>query len=130
MGCAQRFSKEDGIPFYRFPSNTERRRMWVAPVGRKDWALNEYAWICGKHLISGCKSNDPASPDYAPTVFDHVKSPQKRRLVSNMTRYERTMRKKKRRVDNDARTCAAQSLLELSESGAMVQSIVNHILVL
>ena len=52
-----------------------------------------------KHFISGRKSNDPASPDYVPTVLNHVKSPQKRRLMNNMTRYERMLRNKRRRVD-------------------------------
>ena len=50
-------------------------------------------------------------------IFDHVKSPQKRRLITNMSRYERTVCTKKRRVANDDRAFAAQSLLGLSESG-------------
>lgn len=83
--------------------------MWVSAMG---WASNEYTWICGKHFISGHKSNDPASPDYIPTVFNYVKSPQKHRLMNNMTRYKRTVGNKRRRVDNDARACAAQSLLD------------------
>ena len=87
--------------------------MWIAAVGRKDWAPSEYSWICGEHFISGRKSNDPASPDYVPTIFDHVKSPQKRRLISNMSRYERTVCTKKRRIANDDRAFAAQSLLGL-----------------
>ena len=77
--------------------------------------------IRGEHLVSGCKSNDPASPDYVPSVFDHVKSPPKRRLLSHMSRYEERRALKRRRANddrrsNDARACAAQSLLQLSES--------------
>ena len=57
-----------------FPSNyttdAERKRMWIAAVGRKDWAPSEYCWICGEHCR---KNNDPASP-YVPTAFYHVKS--------------------------------------------------------
>lgn len=48
--------------------------------------------------------------------LDHLKSPQKRTLSSNVSRYERTVFTKKRRVANDERASAAQSLLELSES--------------
>ena len=28
--------------------------------------------VCSKHCISGKKSNDPLSPDYAPSVFSFV----------------------------------------------------------
>ena len=89
MGCTHRYSKDNGIPFYRFPSDTER--MWVGAMGRKDWVPNECTWICGKHFISG--RNDPASQDEATLcIFPlHVKSPQKYRLMNNMTKYERTV---------------------------------------
>ena len=121
FGCANRYYKSAGIAFYRFPTDAERKRMWIVAVNRKDWAPSEYSWIYGEHLVSGCKSNDPASPDYVPSVFDHVKSPPKRRLLSHMSRYEERRALKRRRANddrrsNDARACAAQSLLQLSES--------------
>ena len=74
-------------------------------------------WICREHFISGRKSNYPASPDYIPPVFNHVKSPQKRRLLSNMDRYERITGSKRKRFANNDRVCAAQSLLDISDSG-------------
>ena len=56
-------------------------------------------------------------------MFDHVKSPQKRRLLRDMGRYEerRALKERRRanydrRRSNDARACAAQSLLQLSEN--------------
>ena len=55
-----------------------------------DWALSEYSWICGAHFILGYKSNNPTSPDCIPSVFNHVKSPQKCKLLKDMERYERT----------------------------------------
>ena len=78
-----------GIHFYRFPEKAERRARWVAAVGRKNWAPNEHSWICSVHFVSGAKSNDPLSPDYVPSVFSYTKSPVKRKLVSDMERYER-----------------------------------------
>ena len=65
--------------------------MWIAAVIRKDWLPSEYSWLCGAHFINGRKNDDPASPDYVPSVFSHILSPQKRKLVKNMERYERTV---------------------------------------
>ena len=109
VGCANRYSKLAGIPFYRFPTDVERKRLWIAAVNRKNWAPSEHSWICGAHFISGCKSNDPTSPDYTPSVFSHVKSPQKRKLLTDMGRYERTIYSKKRRLADGNRL---QALLD------------------
>ena len=74
-------------------------------------------WICGAHFINGFKSNDPVSLDYVPSVFNHIKSPKKRKLTKDMERYERMAITKKKGVDNNDRMSAAQSLLEVSEVG-------------
>ena len=126
VGCTSRFTKLAGIPFYRFPNDPERRQLWINAVCRKIWTPNEYSWICGRHFISGCKSNDRMSPDYVPSIFDYVKSPEKRRLSLNLDRYERTVQVKRRRVLNDARYSCAVSLLELSESGNNLQYCEPH----
>ena len=67
--------------------------------------------------MSGIKSNDPLSPDYVPSVFCYTKSPVKRKLASDMERYERKVEAKKRRVENCDRLVAASSLLALSGDG-------------
>ena len=126
VGCANRYSKDAGIPFYHFPTNPEKKALWVAAVNRKDWARSEYSWICGAHFISGCKSDDPVSPDYVPSVFNYTKSPRKRKLVKDMERYVRMAGTKKRRADNDNRMSAAQSLLDLSENGNGYQFCEPH----
>ena len=36
VGCANRYSKSAGIPYYRFPTDPERKHLWVAAVVRKD----------------------------------------------------------------------------------------------
>ena len=117
VGCANRYAKGSGVHFYRFPEKAERRARWIAAVGRKNWTPNAHSWICSDHFVSGAKSNDPLSPDYVPSVFSHTKSPMKRKLASDMERYERKVESKKRRVENSERLAAATSLLALSEDG-------------
>ena len=76
--------KGNGLHFYRFPADVERRARWIAAIGRKNFASTEHTWLCSAHFISGQKSNHPLSPDYVPPVFAHTKSPVKRKLVADM----------------------------------------------
>ena len=117
IGCTNRYSKQSGIHFYRFPTDSARRARWIGSVGRKNWIPTEHSWICSVHFISGAKSNDPLSPDYVPSVFSHVKGPIKRKRMKNIERYERMAETKKRRIDNTDRLSAARSLLDLSNMG-------------
>ena len=64
--------------FYRFPADVSRRNSWVAAINHKNWQPSEYSWLFSSHFISGLKSNDPLSPDYVPSLFEHVASPAKR----------------------------------------------------
>ena len=80
VGCSNRFSKGCGLHFYCFPADTGRKNSWVAAVNRKDWQPTEYTWICSTHFVGGKKSDDPASPAYVPTLFEHVKSPARGKL--------------------------------------------------
>ena len=65
-------------------------------------------------LFSGCKSDDPLSPDYIPTVFSHVTSPQKRKKEMDLKKFEKRQETKKRRVEEEKRRKAAEGLLGLS----------------
>ena len=63
VGCVNRDTKENrdkGIKFYRIPVNPERRRLWLAAIGRKDFDPPPDAVICSVHFIGGkCINKDP-----------------------------------------------------------------------
>ena len=53
--------------------------------------------MCSAHYVSGNKSDDPLSPDYIPSVFTYVGSPDKRRAKE---RYEQRKPSKRRRLEH------------------------------
>ena len=52
-GCSNQYSKYNGLHFYRFPADLNRRNAWIAAISRKDWVPTEYSWVCSSHFISG-----------------------------------------------------------------------------
>ena len=66
--------------------------------------------------MSGKKSDDPLSPDYVPSVFSHVNSPQKRRVKRQLERYEQR-RSTKRRLD---------AVEDISSSHSELQSVMQQ----
>ena len=56
VGCRNTYNKGNGIKFYRFPANPEKRARWVAAVNRKDWIPKDYSWICSQHFVTGERS--------------------------------------------------------------------------
>ena len=99
IGCTNRYSKDGGLSFYRFPTNPARRAEWIAAVNRKDWQPGEHTWLCSAHFVGGAKSNDPLSPAYNPSVFDYVTSPVKRKAEGDIIRYERNKASRKRKFE-------------------------------
>ena len=55
-GCVNGFCKGNGIKFYRFPVDVDRRRRWIAALSRKDWQPSEYSWLCSVHFVTGTVS--------------------------------------------------------------------------
>ena len=117
VGCTNRYSKGSPVHFYRFPDDSRRRAMWMTAVNRKEWVPNEHLWLCSEHFVSGEKSNDPLSPDYAPTIFQYVSSPLKRKKAKDLSRYERLSATKKRKDAESDKRAGADALLILSEEG-------------
>jgi hypothetical protein len=52
VGCTNRSTKGNTVPFYRFPADTERRRLWISAINRKGWEPNEYSYVCSAHFVA------------------------------------------------------------------------------
>ena len=90
------------ISFYRFPpEGTESRERWIAAIRRKDWRPNEFSYVCSSHFVSGKRSRDPKSPDYVPSIFSFLSSPDKRAKQSQLVYYSRHSMKHSTRVKNE-----------------------------
>ena len=74
------------------------------------------------------KSNDLASPAYAPSLFSHVKSPVKRKAENDMQRFHRTKAFKKRRFKASLRKEATEGLMIHSDtpSSSAVVTVVDE----
>jgi len=54
--------------------------------------------------VSGVKNNNPLSPDYVPSIFDHVKSPdKKKRARDELDKFRRRSEAKRRRLSHGER---------------------------
>ena len=82
----------------------------VAAVNRKNWQPTEYTWICNCHFVGGTKSENPTFSAYVPTLFDHAKTPVKRKAERQLARYERASVCKRRCLQAQCEE-AASSLL-------------------
>ena len=120
VGCTHRFHKGCELSFYEFPADPARQSKWVAAVKRENWQPNDSSGVCSAHFVSGKKSDDPLSPDYIPSVFNHVSSPEKRRARQRLERYEERKAAKRRRLDS----CRPGQLSagELSKAGTSADS--------
>ena len=121
VGCSNRASKGSGISFYRFPSDPERRSKWIAAVKRENWEPSEHSWICSAHFIDG-KSDDPLSPDYVPSIFNHVPSPMKRKRASALKDYHRRKRASSTRLETIRMETSRQLLTQSDSSTSIVTS--------
>ena len=108
VGCTNRLIKGSTLSFYRFPTDSERRRLWITAINRRVWEPNEYNYVCSAHFVSGKKNNDPLSPDYVPSIFNHVSSPLKRQKKTDLQAYNRRKQANRVRVENALQQQARQ----------------------
>ncbi|XP_061922218.1 uncharacterized protein LOC133662328 isoform X1 [Entelurus aequoreus] len=69
-----------------------------------------------KTEVAGAKSEDPLSPDYVPSIFEHTQSPHKRKLKCSMKIFERRQNLKQRKRDRERALAAAAALVNISQS--------------
>ena len=113
VGCTNRKTKGSTLSFYRFPTaDNDRRSPSAERIGAR---LN----ICSTHFISGQKSNDPLSPDYVPSIFEHISTLSRIKRRNNFKAYRRRKNVFKRRLENTmkegARKKAAKKLIEVAK---------------
>ena len=144
VGCVNSYSlyvKGSGIQFYRFPADPNKRHKWTSAVNRDDWTPNEYTWICSEHFVSGVKSANPLAPNYIPTIFKHVKSPEKRRNETQMVEFKRRQATKRRRLESAldegcadpvvaTASCSSSPSTNISTAGCMTDINMRYIDVL
>jgi hypothetical protein len=87
VGCTNRHQKGNKLSFYRFPVDSERRARWIAAIRRQNWQPTKHSFLCSAHFITGKKSQDPLSPDYVPSIFTFVNSPEKNQKAIQLRRY-------------------------------------------
>ncbi|NP_001373166.1 uncharacterized protein LOC563918 [Danio rerio] len=63
----------DGVSFYKFPLQEERRRIWSVNMGRDvGWTPSETSSLCSAHFTPDCFESGSARlhPDASPTLFN------------------------------------------------------------
>ena len=98
VGCHNVFKVGRNIKFHRFPKDEERRAKWIAAVRRENWTPNDNTWICSQHFVNGEKSNNPLAPNYIPTIFPQLSSPEKRKRENDVARFEKRQETKRKKT--------------------------------
>ena len=57
-----------------------------------------HAWICSQHFVNGEKSNNPLAPNYIPTIFPQLSSPEKRKRENDEARFEKRQETKRKKT--------------------------------
>ena len=76
-------------------------------------------------LFSPGKSDDCLSPDYVPSTFAHVKTPEKCKRSSDLEKFHRRKSMKKRKQEVERTSIAATALLALSAEGPVLSDDEN-----
>ena len=111
-GCKNCSTANSLIKFHRFPVDKDRRALWIAAMRRVDWQPTEHSVFFSAHFFGGSKSNDPLSPDYVPTLFNHTTTREKTRAEQNLATYTRRLESRKRRSE----TAATRGAIKVSRT--------------
>ncbi|XP_076330642.1 THAP domain-containing protein 1-like [Tachypleus tridentatus] len=114
VGCQNREDRDPGKSFYRFPTDPESRSRWIAAVKREGWQPTSASRVCSDFILS--KSDNPLSPDYVPSQFQYVASPQKKKSKVALETFNRRSAFKKRRRCVVYQSETDQSLPSMSAS--------------
>ncbi|XP_063752115.1 uncharacterized protein LOC134872657 [Eleginops maclovinus] len=107
-GCTNRRGKKKGVSYYRIPKDAERREKWIGAIKRaRSLQKKTERWdppavgfrLCSDHFISGRKSDNPLSPDFIPSIFDYLPSPEKRRHKTRLEVFNRRQKAKLHKVE-------------------------------
>lgn len=122
VGCHNVFKASSGIKFHRFPKDEERRAKWIAAVRRENWTPNDNTWICSQHFVNGENSNNPLAPNYIPTIFPQLSSPEKRKRENDVARFEKRQETKRKKTSAYEEQVASSSQAKcLPKTDATVQ---------
>ncbi|XP_054588293.2 uncharacterized protein [Nothobranchius furzeri] len=125
-GCQNRRGRDKGRAFYRIPQDPERRQRWIIAMKRVSPQAKTKLWdpaskcfrLCSDHFISGKKSDHPLSPDYIPSIFKHVSSPEKkrrRRQLDLFIRRQKSRRQRREQAKSASATISHSSQLLIQQ---------------
>ncbi|XP_031168959.2 uncharacterized protein LOC116059833 isoform X2 [Sander lucioperca] len=119
--------------FYRIPKDPGRRRKWIAAIKRARSTNsqpgtfepnNKIYRLCSDHFISGKKSDNPLSPDYVPSVFHHVPSPETTTSSTWFHVFNSIQESRRRRLEKAAKPSAVMDVTDqLDESNDNYENI-------
>ncbi|WAR07259.1 LOW QUALITY PROTEIN: THAP2-like protein [Mya arenaria] len=110
-GCTQRFVKDSGVRFFRFPKEKERRLKWLLAIGRRSlsnrqhvklWEPSDHDCLCSMHFAEGTPSKDHYHQDYIPSVFSFATTAkQPEQTPARADRFKRLQRRRIVLTPND-----------------------------
>ncbi|XP_018426529.1 PREDICTED: THAP domain-containing protein 2-like [Nanorana parkeri] len=54
VGCSNNSKRDSNVTFHRFPSNPERRKLWLSLLNREHFIPSLHTFLCSKHFEETC----------------------------------------------------------------------------
>ncbi|XP_065198163.1 uncharacterized protein LOC135829700 [Sycon ciliatum] len=71
--CFNHTVLDRGLKFYTFPSDLQRRILWLERIGRPQWIPGAGDMVCGNHFVGG-RLRTAGGTEQDPTIFPRVKT--------------------------------------------------------